>query len=146
MIWIWLLVGFGIVALLLVGPMRRRRAVKEQDSATVLLREEQLQLSKTREPLAAVTTHMEVSSELKTVTVPVRREELVVEKDGEEVARIPVREERVDVSTRTVPLNEVSVYRREWEEEREVQAVLKKEVARIEANGTATYTETEPRG
>lgn len=84
-----------------------------------------------------VTMRKEVSRELKTVTVPVTKEELVVEKNGVEAARIPIREERVDLSVRSVPLNEVSVYQREWEENREIQAVLKKEVARVETTGSA---------
>jgi len=113
----------------------------EQNRATMALREEQLTLRKTRQQIADVTVHKELVHELQTVTVPVTREELVVEKDGAEAARIALREERVDVSTRFVPLNQVSVYRREWEENRELQAVLKKEVARVETTGNAEVHE-----
>jgi uncharacterized protein (TIGR02271 family) len=147
-LWLWGVVGAGLfltwVLLSVFAPARRRRAAREQDQGTVQLREEQLQVRKSRVQLADVTTHKEVVREKKTVTVPVTREELVVEKDGEEAARIPLREERVEVSTRSVPLNEVSVYEREWQEEQEVEAVLKKEVARIETTGDATYTEETP--
>lgn len=59
----------------------------------------------------------------------------------EETIRIPVSEERVEVSTHTVPLNDVAVYRREWEEQQQIEAVLRKEVARIEKTGAAQYTE-----
>ncbi|HYG57075.1 MAG TPA: YsnF/AvaK domain-containing protein [Symbiobacteriaceae bacterium] len=113
----------------------------ERDDATVVLREEQLSLGKTREQLADVTTHTEVRREMKTVTVPVTREELVVEKNGVEAVRIPICEERIDVSTRSVPLHEVSVHRRKWEENKEISAVLKKEIARVETSGAAKYSE-----
>jgi uncharacterized protein (TIGR02271 family) len=118
----------------LAFPLGRRKR-------SILLRQEELHVRKTREQLADVTTHKEVSRETKTVTVPVTREELVVEKDGVEAARIPLCEEQVDVSTHVVPLNEVSVQQREWTENRTVQAVLKKEVARVETTGDAPYTD-----
>lgn len=142
--WMWVLLGLVVlVAAVFIRLWRpaKRLDIKETDQATVLLRAEELALSKTREQLARVTTHTEVSRQLQTVTVPVSKEELVVEKDGVEAARIPIREERVDVSTRVVPLNDVAVHQREWKENREVRAVLKKEVARIETAGSATFTE-----
>jgi len=101
-------------------------------------------VSKTREQLAEVTVRKEVFREMNTVRVPVTKEELVVERDGVEAARIPLREERVEVSTRSVPLNQVSVYQREWDEDREIQAVLKKEVVRVEATGGAEFSEETP--
>lgn len=143
MMWIWMLAGLVLLAAVVVlvagrqGPDGRRQA-------RVVLREERLRVRKTREQVAEVTTRKEVRRELKTVTVPVRREELVVEKNGAEAARIPLCEERVDVSTRSVPLNDVSVYRRAWEEQRRVEADLKKEVARIAVTGDAPYTEGTP--
>lgn len=133
---IWIQAGFlllGALYFFVVLPAGRRA----RDGARVMLREEQLQVRKTREQLAEVSTHCEISRAVKTVTVPVAKEELVVEKDGVEAARIPICEERVEVSTRTVPLNDVSVYRREWQETQEIAAVLKKEVARIETTGSA---------
>lgn len=123
----------------LAFPLRGRR--RTRGDVMLILREEHLDIRKTREQLADVATHKEVSRELKTVTVPVTKEELVVEKDGVEAARIPLCEEQVDVSTRVVPLNEVSVYQREWKENKTLQAVLKKEVARVETTGDAPYTD-----
>lgn len=101
----------------------------------MVLRAEQLHVRKTRERLADVTTRKEITRVLKTVTVPVTKEELVVERNGVEAARIPLREEQVDIAAHMVPLNTVSVHKREWEERKEIQAVLKKEVARVETMG-----------
>ena len=140
MIWVWTLVGVlligGALFFLLTRPASPKSAQRRPEAA-MLLREERLRVRKTREQLADVTTRKEVTRQLKTVTVPVTREELVVEKDGEEAARIPLCEEQVQVSTQVVPLNEVSVHQREWEEHRTVEAVLKKEVARVETTGDA---------
>jgi uncharacterized protein (TIGR02271 family) len=142
---IWILAAaalllFGAVYFLAARPARSESPEARNDT-TIQLRAEELQVRKRREQLADVTTRHEVSQELKTVTVPVTREELVVEKDGVEAVRIPLCEEQVDVTTRTVPLNAVSVYRREWEEQQTVDAVLRKEVARVETTGTAQITD-----
>jgi len=144
LIWVWLGAGFlvllAVVYFVGVRPVGRRDTA-ERDGATMVLREEQLQIRKTRERLADVTTRREISREIKTVTVPVTKEELVVERNGVEAVRIPIREERVDVATRMVPLHEVSVHQREWTEDRKIQAVLKKEVARIETTGDVRFAE-----
>lgn len=149
----WLLVGAAVIAALVLIPARgrrsrarraeaeRRRNAEGPADVTVALREEQLQIRKTKQDLADVRTHTEVIHEMKTVTVPVAREELVVEQDGAEVARIPLREERVDVSTYDVPLNDVAVYEREWSENREIREMVRKEVARIETSGEAEVRE-----
>lgn len=137
--WVWMLAGVMLLAaaLWVLLPGRKKQAT-ERDHVTVALRQEQVQIHKRREQLADVTTRTEVIRGQKTVTVPVVREEFVVEKDGAEVARIPLNEQRVAVSTRTVPLNEVSVYEREWEETEHLQAVVREEVAGVETTGDVT--------
>jgi len=132
-----LLVLVGVIYFLIVRGSGRQ----ERSDATVVLREEQLQVGKTRERLADVTTRKEVTQAMKTVTVPVMKEELVVVKDGVEAARIALSEEQVDLSTRTVPINEVSVYRREWQDDKEIDVVLKREVARVETTGDVKHPE-----
>jgi uncharacterized protein (TIGR02271 family) len=141
----WLLFAALVIAAVLlgwgIGGRRRSESPEERSEATVALREEQVQVRKTREHLADVDTHTEVVREMKTVTVPVAHEEFVVEKDGAEVARIPLSEERVDVSTHVVRLNDVSVYEREWTENQEIREMVRKEVARIETSGEAETRE-----
>ena len=140
--WLWMLGGLLLLAAVLWFLVPGGKGdMTAQDEVTVTLHEEQLQVRKRRERLADVATHREVIREMRTVTVPVEREEFVVEKDGAEVARIPLSEQRVELSTRTVPLNEVSVYEREWEETERVQAAVKKEVARVETAGETEVRE-----
>ncbi|MDF2629813.1 MAG: hypothetical protein K0R39_3644 [Symbiobacteriaceae bacterium] len=114
---------------------------EQRADLSMQLREEQVQVHKTREQLADVRTHTEVVRDTKTLTVPVTREEFVVEKDGAEVARIPLREEQVDVVTRMVPLNEVSVHEQAWTEDLEIETLVRKEVARVETSGEAEVRE-----
>lgn len=140
--WLWMLGGVLLLAAVLWFLVPGGKGdVADRNEVTVALREEQLQVRKSRERLADVATHKEVIREMRTVIVPVEREEFVVEKDGDEVARIPLSEQQVELSTRTVPLNEVSVYEREWEETERVQAAVKKEVARVETTGEAEIRE-----
>lgn len=144
MIWVWLFAGLFLIWAVFTVRNQRRATRKGPDGATILLREEQLKLTKTREHLADVTTRKEVHRDVLTISVPITKEDLVVEKNGVAVARIPLREDQVDLSTRSVPLNEVSIYEREWEENREIQAMLKKEVVRIETTGEVQYAEQTP--
>jgi len=117
--------------------------------ARLQLREEQLEISKELTQLAEVTTHKEVVTEEKTFTVPVSREELVIEKrsldnnrsnnDGEisEIMRIPLTEEQVNISKDTVKLEDVSIYTNQYEEVEHIEETLKKEKAHIETSGSA---------
>jgi Domain of unknown function (DUF2382) len=59
------------------------------DDRVVPVREEQLEIEK-RSTTSEARVRRETVTEEKTITVPVRREELVVERDGEAPVRIPV--------------------------------------------------------
>ncbi|MDF2615333.1 MAG: hypothetical protein K0S71_3119, partial [Clostridia bacterium] len=85
-----------------------RKAFKNAgDSARLQLRKEQLEISKELVQTADVISHKEIITEEKTITVPVTREELVIERkdmknsnsDEEytEIMRIPLTEEQLDV-------------------------------------------------
>ncbi|NFR59907.1 YsnF/AvaK domain-containing protein, partial [Clostridium botulinum] len=85
------------------------------------LREEQIEISKKKIQTGEVSIHKEVLTEEKNITVPVKREELVIENtvcdpqlhdksDGHtETIRIPIREERIDICKQPVTLEDVSV-------------------------------------
>ena len=62
---------------------------------TLELREEQLNLS-TRREFSEARIRKETVTEQRTVTVPVRSERLVVERDGQEPILIPISDERTD--------------------------------------------------
>ncbi|MDF2591002.1 MAG: hypothetical protein K0S75_468 [Clostridia bacterium] len=117
------------------------------DKARLQLREEQLEISKELVQTAEVTSHKEAITEEKTITVPVTREELVIEKrsfdndasntDGKssEIMRIPLTEEQIEVVKNPVKLEEVSIYKNQYDEIEHIEETLKKEISHIETTG-----------
>lgn len=120
------------------------------------LREEQLDISKRREPAGEVNLRKEVVEEQQSIDVPVSREEVVVEKKvvpetaaeamGEgpigtgETIRIPVSEERVEVTKRPVVTGEVEVHKREVQDTEQVRDTLRREEARLDRTGNPRVT------
>ncbi|KAB7704032.1 YsnF/AvaK domain-containing protein [Bacillus aerolatus] len=111
----------------------------------VRLREEQLDITKERVQVGELQLHKEVVEEHRTVHVPLMREEVYVERrpvlDGEydgspftadEIYRIPITEERIEVTKRPVVVEEVIIGKREIQETKQVQDIIRKEEARIE--------------
>lgn len=143
-----MVIGGGIGAL--VPQKAIQYAGGEQGGdAKMTLREEQLNIEKERVKTADVDIHKEVVAEEKNITVPVAREELVVEK-GEydhgkkkETMRIPLSEERIDVDKDTVPLNDVSVHEEQSQDTKTVEETLKKEKLEKDIKGDAKVTEQE---
>ncbi|WP_309122940.1 YsnF/AvaK domain-containing protein [Paenibacillus sp.] len=148
--------ALGIAASLL-SPLRKAQSrpsvepeSEEADSASLRLREERLDIRKERVQTGDVAIRREVVEERRTIEVPIRREEVVIERtsahpgDPErsvtEEIRIPVKEERIDVVKTPVDLEEVVVSTRSVEDIQEVEERVKKEVARVEAIGTADLT------
>lgn len=118
------------------------------DDRTMRLREEQLDISKTRQTAGEVNLRKEVVEEQQTINVPVNREEVVIEKKvmhdedpvsgpiGEdETIRIPLTEERVEVNKRPVVTGEVEVHKREVQDTEQVRDTLKREEARLDRSG-----------
>jgi len=126
---------------------------EQTTEGTMRLKEEQLDITTERERLNDVEIHREVVEELQTVTVPVQKESLVIEtkraagsEEGQqlETIRIPLREERIEVTKRPLIRNEVKVYKREYETGETVEATLKKEEARLEIQGQPIIREEDP--
>lgn len=113
----------------------------EENSWSFRLREEKLDIRKERHQLADVQFRRETVTEEKTITVPVSREELVVEKDGTEIYRIPIWEERVEHRTYPVELERVKVYTEEFESEVSVEETLLREAFRYSLEGEAEVIE-----
>ena len=135
--------GFGVVG---GAAAPRRSSVPEASSdaedVTLRLREERLDVWKERVVTGDVAIRREVVEDKRTIEVPVRREEVVIERttaapDGAttETIRIPVKEERVDIVKTPVDLEEVSVYTRPVEERQEAKAIVRREELRIESIG-----------
>jgi uncharacterized protein (TIGR02271 family) len=126
---------------------------EDQSSERVLeLREEQLEVGKERVQSGEVNLRKEVITEMRTVEVPVTREEIVVERraldgiarDGEismrsigetEEIRIPVSEEHIHVEKKVVPREEVRVSKQRITETETVSEEVRREEARIESEG-----------
>ena len=111
------------------------------------LRQEELDVNKSRIQAGEVTLSKEVVEEQKSVDVPVTHEEVVIERrtinneqsdtpiSSGETIRIPVSKEQVDVGKHTVVTGEVLARKHEVEETRHIEETLKKEEARINTEG-----------
>ena len=112
---------------------------------SVQLREEQLNVRKERVQTGEVQLRKEIVEELRTVQVPVMREEVYVERrqviDGQydgspltenEIIRIPIMEERIEVTKRPVVVEEVIIGKRKIQEIKEMKDTVRKEEAQIE--------------
>jgi uncharacterized protein (TIGR02271 family) len=131
---------------------RGMHAVDEREGATdartVQLREEELQARKQAVEGGNVQIRKEVVSEQQTLDVPVRREEVVVERhpvdraEGErmgageigesETIRVPVHEERVTVEKTPVVREEIQVGKRTIQDTERVSANVRREEAVID--------------
>jgi uncharacterized protein (TIGR02271 family) len=117
-------------------------------NAKLELREERLDITKRRVQTAEVNMHKESFTEEKTFTVPVTREELVIEKkllneDKTETIRIPIREERVEIIKHPVVLEDVTYHIEQFQEDKCITETLKKEKLKIEHEGSTTIVEEE---
>jgi len=119
------------------------------------LREEQLDVSKTKVETGEVYVHKDVIEEQKTINVPVTREEVVIERRAinddptgevvgvDETIRIPVSEEKVEVRKNTVVTGEVDVHKRQIQETEQVKDTVKREEARIDKTGNVVVSDDE---
>ncbi|WP_232725650.1 YsnF/AvaK domain-containing protein [Bacillus sp. FJAT-44742] len=95
-------------------------------------------------PIGEVNVHKEVIKDNKTITVPIKREEMVIEAGDEEYYRIPLKEEEIKVSKHPVTLNEVSIKKQRKNEIQKVKTTLKKEKVISDVNGEADMKEQDP--
>jgi len=122
-------------------------AVRAGGGQRVEVREEQLQAHKRPVEAGEVRVRKEVHTEQQTVNVPVTREEVIVERHpasgrptsgdirpGEEI-RVPVKEERVEVTKQPVVKEEVTVGKRVVHETEPVSGTVRKEEVKVEREG-----------
>jgi uncharacterized protein (TIGR02271 family) len=122
---------------------------RERDENRVTLSEEELAVGKRRMEAGAVDIDKHVETEHVKESVPVRREEAVVERrpisdpmnaqariEDDEI-RVPLHEEEVVMEKRTVPKEELVVRKQEVTDERTVEADLRKERADVHTEGDA---------
>ena len=120
------------------------------------LREEELDVDTRQVKAGEVRLRKEVVTEQKNIEVPVSREEVVIERhkvsgrdatdqtlDDDEEIRIPLMEEEVDVQKRAVVREEVSLGKRRVQETKTVSDTVRREEARIDAEGDVGMSQYE---
>lgn len=125
-----------------------REAGRDTEETRVRLDEERLEVDKRQREAGEVRLHKTVETEYQTVDVPVRREEVRVERTPatgasareagdarfeEETVRIPLREEEVEIRKRPVVREEVRVTKGAREETRQVGGEVRRE--RLDVSG-----------
>ena len=116
----------------------------------MVAREEVLDVDKHTENRGTVNVHKEVTTDTARVEVPVKKEELVIERtdlhgqdagpitgDGNESERVTLREEEVDVNKRTVAKEAVAVGKKTVTDTKTVDAELKEEEIVVDKNTTS---------
>jgi len=118
------------------------------------LREEQLQARKTPVQAGEVQVHKEVVTENRTIDVPVKREEVFVErhpvdrpatdadfKAGDQTISVPVTEEHVTLEKRPVVREELEIGKREVADTERVSGQVRREEAHIERTGDVSVND-----
>jgi len=128
---------------------RAAPAIRDEFDRKMKLREERLRIEKERVSAGQVNVRKEVTTERQNVQVPVEREEVVITRRdvsgggstadagtiGDEEIRIPVSEERVNVSKDTVVTGEVEIGKRKTTDTQTVSDDVRKEKVRLENEG-----------
>jgi len=128
---------------------------RDESGRVIQLQEEHLRAVKEQET-GEVDVRKEVHTEHKQITVPVEREEVVIERrsasgrgtgdmKAEEI-RIPVKEERVRVTKEPIVKEEVTVSKRKTRDTRTVEGDVKKEELVVEQKGQAKVRQTSKPG
>jgi uncharacterized protein (TIGR02271 family) len=130
------------------GTTNRDINMTGENAQSVRVREEQLQAEKQRVQKGEVQVHKEVVEEQKSFEVPVRHEEVVVERKPiveprptdvplgqDETIRIPISEEQVNVTKTPVESEEISLRKRQVEEQKRVSDTVRREEAHIDNQG-----------
>ena len=119
----------------------------DRENEILQIKEEQLEIAKKWIQSNDVKVYREVFTEEKSFTVPITREELVVEKKvlasataGQneiptEAIRIVLSEEQVEFTKHKVALEDVSIYKQQIEDIKHIEETLKREEAKVIING-----------
>jgi uncharacterized protein (TIGR02271 family) len=119
---------------------------KHNEEVKLELHKEELEILKNRIETAEVKVYKKTFTEEKQISVPVTREELIIEKkslnqEEVETIRIPLVEEQIEIIKHPVILEEVDISRHQFEEIIHVDETLKKEILRVDKTGDITIRE-----
>jgi uncharacterized protein (TIGR02271 family) len=131
-------------------PEKQNSTHGHYEEVTLKLHKEELQISKKRIETADVTVYKNTYTEEKQILVPVTREELIVEKkivnpEGSkneqiETIRIPLSEERIEVTLHPTVLENVEIYKNQYAKLLQVNETVKEEKAHIDIVGDIKVT------
>ena len=129
------------------------QSMYDSENVTLEIKEEQLDLAKKWMQTGEVKIYKESFTEEKSITVPVKREELVIEKTTlasatpehkdvpTEVIRIRLSEEQVELTKHRVSLEDVSIYKEQIEEIKHIEETLKREELKVKISGSPKVTD-----
>lgn len=130
------------------GNAGKREFLGSNETRSIPVREEQLEVEKQQVQSGEVRVHKEVVTEQKTINVPVNREEVVIERhpvSGEQVSetpigqdetiRIPVSEEQVTITKQPVVTGEVEIGKRTVQDQKQYTDTVKREEVDVEPMG-----------
>jgi uncharacterized protein (TIGR02271 family) len=148
----------GIVFGVLIGGIIGRslelhQSIKTTESkentnknVSLQIKEEQLSIAKKWISTGEVKITRATFLDEKTFTIPVKREELIIEKKSlvstpekdvtPELIRIPLSEERVEFTKHKVALEDVSVYKRQIQDIKHIEKTLRREEPKVKIFGS----------
>ena len=118
--------------------------MSENENITFKTREEQLSVVKKWIQTGEVKIYKETTVKQKNFTVPITREELVIEKKDltlglqAEPIRILLSEDQVEFTKHKVSLEDISIYSEQIEDIKHIEATLKHEEAKVNILGSLT--------
>jgi uncharacterized protein (TIGR02271 family) len=129
----------------------------DTDERTLRLKEEQLDVSKESVQTGEVEVHKEVVEETQKVNIPVSREEVYVERrevnevasdtdsviDDGETIRVPIMEEKVEVTKKPVVTEELVIGKREVTDTEQVVESVKREEAHLETDNDTVVNDSD---
>lgn len=127
--------------------------MSSDNSIKLWLHQEQLDIAKKLIKTAEVSVHMETCTEEKNITVPVIREELVIEKkplnseasnnndEASEIIRIPISKEEIEIVKNKMILEDVSIYTEQIQSVKHIEETIKKEELKVTSTGKCTVVD-----
>ncbi|EMF0377842.1 DUF2382 domain-containing protein [Enterococcus hirae] len=128
------------------------------NNENIQLKEEQLDVNTHDVTTGEVDIHKHVVNDTKTVEVPVKREEIVIERKPvnaeasenisddsleDETITIPLKEEQIDVNKHTVVREEVGIHKKEHEDMKQVTEEVSREELDIDTKGDVRVEDTD---
>ncbi|TWD98679.1 uncharacterized protein (TIGR02271 family) [Neobacillus bataviensis] len=125
-----------------------------QDEVTLQLHKEEMEINKKWVDTADVTIYKKKYTEEKQILVPVTHEDLIIKKKVAnpensadiklETIRIPLSEDQIEVTLTPAILNDVEIYKNQYEELMQVHETLKEEKVNVETVGNVKLADEDP--